>query len=296
MDLSIIIVTCNSEKYILNCLRSISRSIQGLEHEILIIDNNSTDQTKILTNEFSNPVRLIENTENLGFAKALNLGLRASSGEFFLSINPDVIIESDSLLPMVSFMRANSKAGICGCKLLNGDGSLQYSTGSFPTLFSTIYRSVLPRRMRKYNLWGYGNVRECDWVTGAFMLIRNSLVDSVGYLDEGYFMYYEDVDYCLQAKKRGWYTYYYPGITACHLTPHSTSDKGTGVKREIEKSRVFFFKKNGCVVSYYALFFLTRMSPNKFLTTFDWRFRSKKIGKQKAGLCEDSSPSAERLT
>jgi GT2 family glycosyltransferase len=296
MDLSIIIVTCNSEKYILNCLGSISRSIQDLEHEILIIDNNSTDQTKILIKGFPNSVRLAENTENLGYAKALNLGLRTSLGEFILFINPDVIIESDSLLPMINFMRANPKAGICGCKLLNGDGSPQYSTGSFPTLFSTIYRIALPRRMRKYNLWGYSKVRECDWVTGAFMLIRNTLIDSVGYLDENYFMYYEDVDYCLQAKKLGWYTYYHPGITAYHLNPHATSDKGAAVNEEIQKSRVFFFRKNGCVISYYALFCLTRMSANRFLTTFDWRFQSKKISKQKVEPCEDSSQSAERLT
>ena len=175
MDLSIIIVTYNSEKYILGCLKSITRSTQNIQHEIFIIDNKSMDQTQLFIRQFSNSFTLIENKENYGFAKAVNRGLGKVSGEFILLLNPAVLIKSDSLQPIIDFMRNNPKVGVCGSRLLNEDGSLQYSKGSFPTLSSTIFRMFLPRKIRKYHWWGYERVGECDWVTGASMIIRKKM-------------------------------------------------------------------------------------------------------------------------
>ena len=258
MDLSIIIVTYNSEDYISNCLSSVEKAVRDVEHEIVIIDNNSTDRTKLLVKEFGNSSRVIENSENYGFARAINMGLSKSSAEFSLIINPDIDIRSDSLRAMIDFMKRNPKVGICGCKLLNADGSLQYSMGSFPTLVSILFRFVLPRRMRKYRLSGYDRLTETDWVTGAFILIRNLLVRQVGYLDENYFLHYEDVDYCLQAKKKGWKTYYYPDITAYHFTPHAILTKSPFIEKEIRKSRLYFFGKNVSKRSSFILSLLTR--------------------------------------
>jgi GT2 family glycosyltransferase len=263
MDLSTIIVTYNAEKYIMDCLRSVHRTSVGLSHEIFVIDNHSLDRTRTLIRESKNPPVLIENQSNLGFAKAVNRGMKQSSGDFILLINPDAVITSESLSPMIDFMRKNPMVGICGCRLLNEDGSLQYSKGSFPTLLSMILRSFLPRPMRKYQLSGYGKADKCDWVTGAFMLIRGSMVRDVGPLDEAYFAYYEDVDYCLQARKSGWDTYYYTGITAYHLNPHATSERSSALQHEIQKSRLFFFRKNKSSLSYYLLLSLTRMFENK---------------------------------
>jgi GT2 family glycosyltransferase len=258
MDLSIIIVTHNSETYISNCLRSVEKAAQGLEHEILVIDNNSTDHTKALVKEFKTSFVLVENSENYGFARAINMGLARSSGEYSLILNPDIVIKSDSLKPMIDFMRNNPTAGVCGCKLLNTDGSLKYSMGSFPTLFSILCRIVLPRRMRKYRLWGYDKLTECDWVTGAFVLVRNSLVRQVGYLDENYFLHYEDVDYCLQARNKGWKTYYHPGIAAYHFNPHAMVNKSPLIEEEIRRSRLYFFDKNVSKTSGFILSLLTR--------------------------------------
>jgi GT2 family glycosyltransferase len=200
---------------------------------------------------------LIENDENLGFAKAVNMGLKRSSGEFNLLLNPDTLIRSNSLVPIVVFMKDNAKVGICGCKLLNEDGTLQYSKGSFPTLFSTLSRMVLARRMRKYHLWGYDKIRECDWVTGAFVLTRRSVIKEIGYLDEGYFAYYEEVDYCLRAKKLGWQVVYFPEIKAYHFNPHATSDRSRRIENEIRKSRIYVFRKKNFLFSYYVLLMLT---------------------------------------
>lgn len=258
MDLSVIVVTHDSEKYILSCLDSVLQAGSGISYEVLIIDNASTDRTKDLIKQLQHPLTLIVNPENQGFAKAVNTGLRESSGEFRLLMNPDVTLRSDSFVPLIDFMRENPKVGICGCRLLNGDGSLQYSKGSFPTLHSTVFRMVLPRRMRKYDLRGYDRVGGCDWVTGAFMLARNQVIGEVGYLDEAYFMYYEDVDYCLQAKKAGWQVYYYPGITAYHLSPHALSEKKDEIQKYIKESRLYFFKKNHYVFSFCLLRLFTR--------------------------------------
>jgi len=260
MDLSIIIVTYNSEKYILDCLNSVERATLDIQHEIFLIDNQSVDQTRTVIKKFRNSIVLLENPKNVGFAKAVNMGLRKASGKFILLLNPDVIIQSDSLSPMINFMKNHSKIGICGCKLLHQDHSLQYSKGSFPTLFSMLlFRLVLPRRMRKYHLWGYEKIGRCDWVTGAFMLMRNRLIEEVGFFDENYFVYYEDMDYCLQVKKKGWEVYYYSEIMAYHLNPHAISTRYLQVENEIRRSRLYFFRKNRSMVSYLILLFLTRM-------------------------------------
>lgn len=259
MDLSTIIVTHNSGKYILPCLNSIGRASHSLKFEIFIIDNKSTDETKKLIQPFGDSISLIELPENQGFARAVNIGLRKSSGEFRLVINPDVIIRSGSLVPMIEFMRNHPMLGISGCKLLNPDGTLQFSKGTFPTVWSTFLRAVLPRRMRKYQLWGYEKVGQCDWVTGAFMLIRNGIIEETGYLDEEYFLYYEDVDYCLQAATKGWQTFYYPEIIAYHLNPNTLIRKNDRIQKEIRRSRLHFFKKNGFNGSYRSLLVLMKI-------------------------------------
>jgi GT2 family glycosyltransferase len=266
MDLSIVIVTYNSQEFIVNCLDSVRRAAKGIDHEIIVIDNNSEDETKALVKRFSNSIMLLENSENHGFAKAVNMGLQRSAGDFILLLNPDTVIRSESFYPVIDFLRRNPNIGICGCRLLNIDGSLQYSVGSFPTLFLTLCKMVLPRYMRKYNLWGYDQARKCDWVTGACMLIQGSLVKKLGYLDEKYFIYYEDVDYCLQAKKKGWEVYYYPGIMAYHLNPHAKLERCPAVENEIRRSRVYYFRKNNFTISYHIIFCLTQFGEARIFS------------------------------
>ena len=262
LTISINVVTYNSEKYISKCLNSIARVVQEIQHEIFVIDNNSVDRTKQLIKEFQNSITLIENGENFGFARAANMGLKRSSGEFILLLNPDVIIKSDSLQPMIDYMGNHQRVGICGCKLLNEDGSLQYSKGSFPTLFSTVYRMVLPRRMRKYHLSGYERVGECNWVTGAFMMIRHKMLEEIGFLDETFFLCYEDVDLCLRAKQKGYKTFYLPEVSAYHLNPYhlkSSSIISENIELEIRRSQLNFFEKHRNAYSYQTLKFFASL-------------------------------------
>ncbi|MCJ7640982.1 MAG: glycosyltransferase family 2 protein [Desulfobacterales bacterium] len=268
MDLSIVIVTHNSEKYILNCLDSITKATRTVKHEIFVVDNASKDQTVQRISSSTDSLTLLLNPENQGFARAINRGLTESSGDFLLLMNPDIVIQSESLQPMINFMRSYPKVGVCGCKLLNEDGSLQYSMGPFPTLLSTVWRRVFPRQTRRYHVWGYDEESPCDWITGAFMMIRKEVSRLVGLLDENYFLYYEDVDYCLRAKKLGWSTYYFPGVSAYHLHPHAQSQSTQFTEETIRNSRMFFFKKHRSLLAYYILLFLTRCLEERitFLT------------------------------
>jgi GT2 family glycosyltransferase len=251
--LSVIIVTYNSEKYISNCLNSLIRASKEIPHEIFVIDNNSNDQTINIINGFNDVASLIVNGQNLGFAKAVNIGLKRCLGKFIILLNPDVIIKSGSLESVIDFMEINDRVGICGCRLLNGDDSIQYSKGPFPTLFSTILRRALPRRMRKYHLRGYDKIVECDWVTGAFMLIRKKMAQEIDFFDETFFLYYEDVDLCLRAKQREWKILYYPMICAYHLDPHHAKNKSKinkNMKIEIRNSLLKYFKKHAPAYAY----------------------------------------------
>jgi GT2 family glycosyltransferase len=270
MDLSIVIVTYNSQEFILNCLASVRRAAMEIDHETIVIDNDSTDETKALMKTFGNSITFLGNPENYGFARAVNMGLQRATGDFLLLLNPDTVIKSDSLSPMIDFMRRNSRVGICGCKLLNRDGSLQYSKGSFPTLFSLFYRRVLPRRMRKYHLWGYGQAGPCDWVTGAFVCIRKSVIEDIGYLDKNYFIYYEDLDYCLRTKKKGYEIYYDPQIETYHLKPHAISPWNPPVENEIKKSRLHFFRKNKWRHTYHLLLLSSRIMDEMQMVWKRW--------------------------
>jgi len=264
MDLSVVVVTYNSEEYVHNCISSITRAVSSLDHELFVVDNHSTDRTLEFLRRFPNSLQIIENRENHGFARAANQGLRRSSGEFCLLINPDSIIQSDSLEPLVRFLRSRPHIGICGCKLCNVGGSLQYSKGSFPTLFSTLSRRILPRRMRKYHLVGYNSVGQCDWVTGAFMAIRKQLLEKLGYFDENYFIYYEDVDFCLRARNAGMKTYYFPQVVTRHFSRRALSNGNLWIAREIHKSRLYYFQKNRTRISHAILSFLTHHVEERF--------------------------------
>jgi hypothetical protein len=262
MKLSVIIVTYNSEPFISRCIASVDQAVQGIPHEIIIVDNNSLDKTRKIIEHFPNSHRLLKNRRNLGFSRGINRALQESSGEFVLVMNPDVFICSQSLQPMVEFMAHHPRIGIMGCKLLNLDNSLQFSKGPFATLSSILYRGIFPRSMRKYDLWGYEQSGPCDWVTGAFMLIHRDLFEKVGYFDENYFLYYEDMDFCLQAKRLGWESYYFPEITAYHVNPHARRRinplNSQEIERAIRNSRIYFFKKNRGAISYLIVRLLTQ--------------------------------------
>jgi GT2 family glycosyltransferase len=258
---SIIIVNYKTPDLLVRCVEQVFQSRNGVPLEVIVVDNCSDDDSAQRVSRRFNEVTVLRNEHNLGFARGVNRGIRESSGAYLLAMNPDTQLPPEGLGPLIRFAEEKfetENAGIFGCRLLNGDGSLQYSCGRFPTLRRTVLDAFRPRTKRKYLLKDYQKPAEADWVTGACILIRRDLLDSVGLLDENFFMYYEDVDLCFRARKKGWKVYYFPGTEVFHYYPHSQRKENYDyIPVEIRRSHLYFYKKNYSRLEYLALLGLT---------------------------------------
>jgi len=226
LDISIVIVSYNVKDFLEQTLNSILKASHNLKVEILIVDNRSSDGSpEMVKNKFPK-VHLIENNVNLGFAVANNQALKKVNGRYVLLINPDTIVQEDTLTTMIEFFSENPEAGAAGCKILNADGSLQLACRrSFPTPFVAFSKIIglsrlFPRSrwFGKYNLTYLDpdGIASVDAVSGSFIFFRREILDSVGYFDESFFMYGEDLDWCYRIKKAGWQIYYVPKTQIIH--------------------------------------------------------------------------------
>jgi len=223
-ELSIIIVNYNTRDLLKSCLRSVFKNKDKLKLEVIVVDNGSTDGSPEMVKKESPRVRLIENEENLGFAKAVNQGIKRAKGEYILLLNSDVIMKSGALREMLNFAERHPLAGIIGGKLVGPDGSIQASVYHFPTILRAV-REFWFGQKDAYQKYApqVDKPAIVDAVTGAAMLIPKKIIDEVGLLDERYFMYFEDLDYCRRVKKTGYRTYYLPQVEFVHY--HGASGK-----------------------------------------------------------------------
>lgn len=232
MNLSVIIVTWNSEKFIQNCLDSIFVSGGDLRHEIIVVDNDSSDKTAKIIQEFYPKVNLIANKENLGYAKANNQGIEESQGEYVLLLNPDTQFLENSMTLMYEFMEENPQVGALGPKLLNPDKTIQPSAREFPTFPTLLWEfSGLSRLFPKSRIFGswrmgyfaFDQTREIDQPMGSCLMLRRKTLEEVGVFDEDFPMFFNDVDLCYRIKKAGWRIYFYPEAEVFHQKGASTS-------------------------------------------------------------------------
>ena len=204
VDLSINIVSWNTKEYLLPCIDSILQEKGSIPMEIIVIDNGSRDRSGEEVKRQFPGIHLIENGRNLGFAKAVNQGLRVSSGRYLLLLNPDTQLRQGAIENLVSFMGRHAEAGIAGAQLLNEDGSKQNSIANFPSLATellnkSVLRRVFPRRFPGRDRV-YPEPIEVDSVIGACMMVRREALDQVGFLDEDYFLFLEETDWCYRMK------------------------------------------------------------------------------------------------
>ncbi len=254
IDLSVVIVNLNTKDLLQLCLENVYSKISGINFEVFVVDNGSKDGSQQMVKQRFPEVKLIQNRENVGFAAANNVALKKCRGEFILLLNPDCFLLDSLGEKEIEFMRQNSGIGILGAKLLNGDGSLQYSCRSFPSYFSPLFgrtgffTRLFPRNSltQRYLLSNQSHERamDVDWVIGAFMLIRRSCLDSIGLLDEQFFLFCDDLDICYRAKSHGYRTVYYPRIRAMHLIGVSIGTIGIKAALQHHKSMYYFFKKH----------------------------------------------------
>ncbi len=233
--LSIIIVNYNSTQALKRCLKSIIEVRLGIHYEIIIIDNNSKMPFKSVIEEFDKSINicLIENKKNLGYARAVNQGIKISRGEYILILNPDILITRDAVEKMIDFFESQQNIGIIAPQLLNFDNSIQHSCFRFPRLWTPfIRRSVLKnlpfgkREIARYLMLDFDHreIREVDWVLGAAMLAKKSLLKKVGLLDERFFLYFEDVDWCRRFSNNGLKIVYFPESKFFHQYVRHSAD------------------------------------------------------------------------
>ncbi len=247
-DLSIIIVNFNMALLLRECLKSIEENRGEVYTEILVVDNNSGDQSvEIIKKDFPQ-VKVIANPENIGFARGVNQALNLAGGKYLLLLNPDAEVLPGTLRGMVDFMDQNKGAAISGVQLLNPDGTKQNSIANFPSLTQELFnksllRILFPKRYpSKYRQ--FLSPIEVESVIGACMIVRSQAVKQVGKLDPGYFLFLEETDWCYQMKKKGWKIFHLPQFRALHKQGQSLLGFKSKGRIEYYRSLHRFFKNN----------------------------------------------------
>lgn len=244
-DVSILIVNWNGRDLLSACVKSVYETVRHLVYEVIVVDNASTDGSSDMVREQFPAVQLVQNDQNLGFACANNQAIRASQGRYVLLLNSDTIVRQGALEAMVHFADRHPKAGVVGCKLLNADGSLQPSWAQFPTLWSEVTGRNFRRRYRTPEIDGEAAYL-VDWVGGACLLARREAVDRVGLLDEDFWMYSEETDWCFRFVREGWLVYYLPEASIVHLGGGSSRKASERTLIQLYESKLrFFFKHRG---------------------------------------------------
>lgn len=235
--LSVVIITWNSERYVESCLRSVWMSLENIEHEIILVDNGSTDGTRSVLEKYAQQdhVSYFPQTENLGVAKARNIGMQASCGEYIWLLDIDTEVNPEAIREMLSFMDTHPDCGICGCKLLNTNNLVQDSCRKYPSLrykALNVFESMATKlrlpaswkdKLAKMNASQFYHAQmlgqdcfEVEYLIGACQLIRKDVVQQIGQLDEHIFYGPEDADYCQRAFLAGWKIFYIPYVSFWH--------------------------------------------------------------------------------
>lgn len=263
LDISVIIVNYNVRDFLHQALVSLQKALRGIRSEILVVDNASDDDSAGMIRQRFPHVRLIVNSSNLGFAKANNIALSRARGRFLLLINPDTLVQEDTIKVMLKFFRTHPECGLAGCKILNPDGSFQSSCRrGFPTPWVALTRMFGLSRLfpatklfGKYNLT-YLSVDETypvDAVSGSFMMVRKEAVKHVGGLDEDFFMYGEDIDWCYRIRRAGWQVYYVHTTQIIHYKGESTKRSNLDEIKTFYKAMHLFVKKHFRYPSFFSL-------------------------------------------
>jgi GT2 family glycosyltransferase len=232
---------------------------QRMDWEVIVIDNGSQDGSALEVKKVFPFVHLVENEANLGFAKAVNQGLQKALGRYALLLNPDTHVKGEAIERLRSFMETHLEAGVAGPQLLCSDGSKQNSIANYPSLTTELLNKSLLRWLLPKKFPGkerdYSEPVEVDSVIGACMIVRRDAIDQVGLLDEDYFLFLEETDWCYRMTKVGWKVYYIPQAKVDHFQGKSAERVKKRARVEFYRSRYHFFKKNRGRLQWFILLF-----------------------------------------
>ena len=223
---SVFVVSYNTKDILRQCLQALFTHSAGIEIEVFVVDNNSEDASLQMVQAEFPSVHLIANSKNVGFAAANNQAFRLATGRYIILLNPDAYLQPLSLDKGIEFMDKNPLCGLCGGKIISIEGKLEPSARRFPTALSKLltlsgisgkysHSPVLNRH--EFGGFAHDKPIEADWVPGTFTIVRKEMLDSIGFFDERFFLYYEETDLCLRAKKAGWKVYFIPFAEVMHI-------------------------------------------------------------------------------
>lgn len=255
LKLSIVIVNYNTRDLLEELLSFLSEAKYSFSFEVIVVDNNSPDgSSNMIRNNYPN-MHLICNSENTGFARACNMGIECTCGEYVLFLNPDTKILDDALQTLVLFLDTHAQAGVVSGRVVYPDMTDQGVARKFPTPMNSIFgrKSVLTRIFpnNKYAhtyltclQYESGHPFEVDWVSGACLMVRKQILDDVGFFDEKFFMYWEDADLCYRIKEKGWKVFCVANAIIIHYEGKSTGKKKAHLIVEFNKSAYHYYRKH----------------------------------------------------
>jgi hypothetical protein len=252
MEISVVIVSWNAKQYLDDCIGSILTEATGLRQEIIIVDNGSSDGSQEMVKSKYSNIHLICNNINLGFARANNIGIKESKGNYIFFINSDVKVLPGSLNYIFEYMNNHKEIGLLGPKVIGLKGETQRSCMEYPTIWRVLCRALAADKIfpnmkifRSYLMtwWNHDDLREVDVVNGCFWAVRKEAIINVGFLDERFFMYGEDIDWCLRFKKAGWKVVFCPFCNIIHAGGGSSENAPTRFYVEKEKANMQLWRK-----------------------------------------------------
>ena len=280
MDISFIIVNWNAIKYLSQCIASIVENSQSFSYEIIVVDNASSDGSPdIIKNQFPD-IKVICNGSNLGFAKANNIGIRQSQGDFLCLVNSDVVVLKDSVDKLLAYIKSQPTIGMVGPQIIGIKGEIQRSCMEHPTLSNMFARaiafnSVFPKSKLLGNYlmtdWEHDSLRRVDIINGCFWLIRKKALDKVGLLDEQFFMYGEDMDWCKRFWNNHWEISFYPDVKVIHYGGASSANAPVRFYIEMHKANLKYWEKHHGAFSLYI--FRCILLLHQFIRLFGYLIR-----------------------
>ena len=254
MDLSCIIVNYQQSESLKGCLNSIYQTIQEIDFEVIIIDNSQEDLGLQSLKENYPKVQIVYNPTNVGFSKANNQAAKIARGKFLFILNPDTILKEQAINSMFKHIRSNLEIGVLGPKVLNPDGSLQYSCRRYPTLWTglfnrySIFSRLFPqnRFTRRYLMldFEHNETSPVDWLSGCCLMIPKSVFEEVNGFDENYFLFNEDIDLCRMLNQSGKKVIYFPEAKVIHKVSTSNSKTTSRVIIQRHLGMMYYFKKH----------------------------------------------------
>ncbi|TDU39398.1 GT2 family glycosyltransferase [Gelidibacter sediminis] len=243
MKLSVVILNYNVRYFLELCLKSVEVAITDLDAEIIVVDNNSSDNSCVMVQQLFPRVKLIQNSQNLGFSKANNLGVAQAKGQYICILNPDTVVAEDTFINCLNYAKNQSYLGIIGCQLIDGRGKfLPESKRHVPTPLVALKKIIGFSNSYYANHLSASEIGKVDVLVGAFMLLKKEVYDAVGGFDEAYFMYGEDIDLSYKVLKAGYCNYYYGESSIIHFKGESTLKNRLYAKRFYGAMQIFYNK------------------------------------------------------